>query len=66
MSLHEALYVGDLKLVQTLLSEGANVNEKDGRGHTALHWSARNGHDDMSPSYMSSREDMLEMNVEMV
>ena len=37
--LHGAVKEGDLKLVETLLSEGANVNEKDGAGYTALHWS---------------------------
>jgi len=48
MSLYEAAYVGDLKLVETLLSKGASVNEKDEYGYTALYWSARNGHADLS------------------
>ena len=48
MSLRQAVEEGDIKLVETLLSEGANVNEKDGNGWTALHYSASNGHADVS------------------
>ena len=48
MSLHEAVREGDLKLVENLLSEGANVNEKDEDGETPLHWSAQEGHADVS------------------
>ncbi len=35
---------GDLDAVQTLLSEGANVNAPLGDGMTALHWAAHQGH----------------------
>ena len=48
MSLHEAVDEGDLKLVENLLSEGANVNEKDEYDATALHWSALKGYADVS------------------
>ena len=48
MSLHEAVKKGDIKGVETLLSEGANVNEKDEDGDTPLHFSALNGHADVS------------------
>ena len=48
MSLSKAARRGDIKRVETLLSEGANVNEKDQYGWTALHCSANNGHADVS------------------
>ena len=48
MSLSKAVKKGDIKGVETLLSKGANVNEKDRHGWTALHWSAINGHADVS------------------
>lgn len=35
---------GDIATVQTLLAQGANVNEKDKDGRTALMWAAFNGH----------------------
>ena len=44
MSLSKAARKGDRKGVETLLSEGANVNKKEKLGRTALHWSAINGH----------------------
>jgi len=34
----------DLELVNKLLSEGANVNDQDEQGWTALHWAAGSGY----------------------
>ena len=47
-SLHEVVREGDLKLVENLLSEGANINKKDEDDDTPLHYSARKGHVDIS------------------
>lgn len=38
-----AVQQGDLQLAKKLLLEGANVNEQDEQGWTALHWSAGSG-----------------------
>jgi ankyrin repeat protein len=40
----DAAFSGDTKSVKTLLTEGANVNVKDGIGFTALFGAARSGH----------------------
>jgi len=37
-ALHHAAYVGNLKLVKTLLSRGADALETDSDGWSALHW----------------------------
>ena len=63
MSLHEAVREGDLKLVETLLSEGANVNKKDGHGCTPLHWSARKGHADVSKLLLENGANVNEKNI---
>ena len=47
MSLSKAARKGDRKGVETLLSEGANVNEKE-FSYTPLHCSAQEGHADIS------------------
>ena len=39
----DAAMRGDVVAVQALLAEGADVNEPQGDGMTALHWSAHNG-----------------------
>ncbi len=43
-SLPQAVAEGDIRLVESLLSDGADVKERDGRGQTALHLAAANGH----------------------
>ena len=40
----DAAFNGDTKGVESLLSEGADVNVKDGIGFTALFGAARSGH----------------------
>lgn len=42
--LQRAAFAGDLAAVQTLVAGGANVNERDALGNTALAWAARGGH----------------------
>ncbi|HUV66084.1 MAG TPA: ankyrin repeat domain-containing protein, partial [Sedimentisphaerales bacterium] len=43
-SLHEAAADGDIELVRSLISNGADVNAKDQRGRAALHRAANTGH----------------------
>lgn len=42
--LQRAAFAGDLAAVQTLVAGGADVNERDALGNTALAWAARGGH----------------------
>jgi ankyrin repeat protein/beta-lactamase regulating signal transducer with metallopeptidase domain len=42
--LHEAALTGDINKVRSLLSKGADVNEKDPGGKTALHCASEEGH----------------------
>ena len=44
----EAAMRGDLEAVRALLEEGADANEAQGDGMTALHWAARHGHAEMA------------------
>lgn len=39
----DAAMDGDVRAVETLLNQGADVNAAQGDGMTALHWAARNG-----------------------
>ena len=48
MSLDEAATMGDLELVKSLISQGTDVNAKEGYfGKTALHYAAKSGHKDL-------------------
>lgn len=38
--LTDAASIGDVEAIQALVDKGANVNEADGSGCTALHWAA--------------------------
>ena len=42
--LHEAAGIGDIEKVKSLISKGADVNEKDRAGRTALHYACEKGH----------------------
>ena len=42
-ALHQAVRAGDIMLLQSLIAEGANVNERDLNEWTALHKAAHNG-----------------------
>lgn len=42
--LHEAALAGDIEKVKSLISRGADVNEKDEGGRTALHYACEKGH----------------------
>jgi cytohesin len=42
--LHEAALAGDIERVRSLISKGADVNEKGPRGKTALHCASEKGH----------------------
>jgi ankyrin repeat protein len=43
-ALTQAAHRGDESAIRTLITGGANPNEFDATGHTALHWAARGGH----------------------
>ena len=42
--LGQAAHRGDVTAIRALIAGGANPNEFDGTGQTALHWAARGGH----------------------
>jgi ankyrin repeat protein len=42
--LAEAAHRGDIAAIKALVAAGANPNEYDPTGQTALHWAARGGH----------------------
>ncbi|MDE0473512.1 MAG: ankyrin repeat domain-containing protein, partial [Gammaproteobacteria bacterium] len=44
----DAAMRGDLEAVRALLEQGADANEAQGDGMTALHWAARNGDIEMA------------------
>ncbi len=44
----DAAMRGDLEGVRSLLEQGADANEAQGDGMTALHWAARHGHAEMA------------------
>lgn len=44
MDIYVCCGYGDLKRLQELITEGANINEKDTDGWTPLHYASRNGH----------------------
>src|SRR5918996_2102639 len=43
----DAAMKGDREAVRTLLKQGADVNQPQGDGMTALHWAATGGHADL-------------------
>lgn len=43
-ALHRAAFAGDVATVKVLVAGGADVNERDALGNTALAWAARGGH----------------------
>jgi ankyrin repeat protein len=44
----DAAMVGDIDTVRSLLKQGADVNEAQGDGRTALHWAAFDDHSEMA------------------
>ncbi len=42
--LHDAAFRGDVATIRQLVKGGADVDETDDMGATALHWAARGGH----------------------
>lgn len=42
--LARAAHAGDIGAIRSLIAAGANPNEHDATGQTALHWAARGGH----------------------
>ena len=51
--LHQVSRDHDIEKIQSLLSEGANVNEKDWLGYTALHWAIYFGYIDVAKVLLS-------------
>ncbi|HYG11937.1 MAG TPA: ankyrin repeat domain-containing protein [Pyrinomonadaceae bacterium] len=49
---------GDVAQVKQLIAAGADVNEKDKWGHTALMWAARKGHAEIARALVEARADM--------
>jgi ankyrin repeat protein len=49
---------GDAAQVKRLITAGADVNEKDKAGYTALMWAARNGHTEVAGLLVEARADM--------
>jgi len=52
-SLHEAAADGDIELVKSLISKGADVNERGGWGNTPLHHACRKGHAEVAKLLIS-------------
>jgi len=51
--LHEAALAGDIEKVKSLISKGADVNEKDPGGKTALHCASEKGHEEVAKLLIS-------------
>lgn len=49
---------GDTAQVKRLIAAGADVNEKDKSGYTALMWAAREGHTEIARALVEARADM--------
>lgn len=57
--LHEATLAGDIEKVKSLLSKGANVNEKDeGGSSSALHYACERGHTEIATLLISRGADV--------
>ncbi len=57
--LHEATLASDIEKVRSLLSKGANVNEKDAGGsRTALHYACERGHTEVAALLISRGADV--------
>jgi len=52
-SLHQAAADGDIEQVKSLISKGADVNEKDPGGKTALHCASEKGHTEVAKLLIS-------------
>jgi len=57
-SLHQVVASGDIDLVRSLLSKGADVNAKDRSGRTPLHYAARWGHKDVAELLLAKDADV--------
>ena len=56
--LHQAAKTGDIKLLQSLITSGANVNEKDLNTWTPLHEAAHNGNIEAAELLISNGADV--------
>lgn len=58
-NLHKAARVGDLDRITVLLEAGANVNEANGEGQTALHQAANTNHAEVVAALLAAGADPL-------
>ncbi|HLL14380.1 MAG TPA: ankyrin repeat domain-containing protein [Pyrinomonadaceae bacterium] len=58
MPLTVAAERGDAALVRKLIAAGADLNERDKSGYTALVWAARNGNTEVAQALVEARADM--------
>ena len=57
-ALLDAARRGDVAVVRTLIAKGADVDEADGDGMTALHWAAARGHADVAALFIAAEADV--------
>jgi ankyrin repeat protein len=53
-----AAWRSDLPAIKRLISNGADVNTKDGNGYTPLHWAASNGHREVVEFLLACKADV--------
>jgi len=57
-TIHDAVRVNDLKLVETFIQKGVNLNKKDRFGYTPLHLAARFNHFDIAKVLIENGADV--------
>lgn len=51
-------YSDDINTVQMLINKGADVNDQDNNGQTALNWATRLGHDQVAKILIDNNADL--------
>ena len=57
-TLHETAKTGDIKPLQTLLEQGADVNARNKYGDTPLHYAVSNGHTEIAQLLINKGADI--------